>query len=215
MNVDDPRVKRTRKLLEEAVISLLQEKSFHSLSVQEIAERATLNRATFYAHFEDKYALMDWMVRDLFQETLRRRVTPSMPFTPGNLRLLMVTVFEFLDQFHGHCSPADAGNGYMLEAKVQEELAAFLARWLDHFPRPERAAEVSHETAATVMSWAIFGAGAEWSRRARAISADEWARTLLPALAGVVERVAPAPEWSRPSGRSEPLASNGAHGASR
>jgi AcrR family transcriptional regulator len=46
----DPRVRRTRKLLQDALRSLLFERRFSRISVQDIAERATVNRATFYAH---------------------------------------------------------------------------------------------------------------------------------------------------------------------
>jgi AcrR family transcriptional regulator len=57
-NENDPRVKRTRQLLLQAFISLLEERhTIHSIRVADITERATINRATFYAHFEDKYAL--------------------------------------------------------------------------------------------------------------------------------------------------------------
>ncbi len=60
----DPRVKRTRQLLQRAFLDLYQEKSFSLITVQDIAERATVNRVTFYAHFEDKYALMDSLMRE-------------------------------------------------------------------------------------------------------------------------------------------------------
>lgn len=53
----DPRVKRTRKLLQQAFLELFQEKGFAAISIQDITERATANRATFYAHFQDNYAL--------------------------------------------------------------------------------------------------------------------------------------------------------------
>lgn len=60
INLSDPRVKRTRQALLQAFVALLEEKqNFHSISVQDIAERATVNRATFYDHFEDKYALLE------------------------------------------------------------------------------------------------------------------------------------------------------------
>src|SRR5260370_7224785 len=70
-NSSDPRVQRTRQLLLEAFMALVQEKrNIHSISIQEIAMRATVNPATFYAHFEDKYALMaDWS-REKFQRAL-------------------------------------------------------------------------------------------------------------------------------------------------
>ena len=55
----DPRVKRTRQLLQRAFLELFEEKGIESIGIQEITDRATVNRATFYAHFPDKYALLD------------------------------------------------------------------------------------------------------------------------------------------------------------
>ncbi|HNP73023.1 MAG TPA: TetR/AcrR family transcriptional regulator [Kouleothrix sp.] len=54
---EDLRVQRTRKLLREALIDLTTEKGFAALTVQDITERAMVNRATFYRHYEDKYDL--------------------------------------------------------------------------------------------------------------------------------------------------------------
>ncbi len=64
INESDPRVKRTRKLLQAALIELLAEKSFEAITVHDIAERSTINRATFYAHFVDKYALLATWIRE-------------------------------------------------------------------------------------------------------------------------------------------------------
>src|SRR5262245_29567210 len=179
MNDADPRVKRTRKLLQDAFVALLAEKSFHAISVQDIAERATVNRATFYAHFEDKYALMDQMIRNAFREALGRRVAAEAPFTLGNLHLLVVAVCEVLGEFYGHCAPAGRNLAPPIEAKVQQELYASLLAWLAQAPLVEGSQGVRRETVASVMSWAIFGSGLEWSRGERALSADQWARQIL------------------------------------
>ncbi|MGZ3667245.1 MAG: TetR family transcriptional regulator [Ktedonobacterales bacterium] len=193
MNEADPRVKRTRKLLQEAFMELLAEKSFHAISVQDIAERATLNRATFYAHFEDKYALMDYMVGDLFREALQRRLASAAPFTLSNLHVLVVTVCEFLTQFNGHCAPADRDLDPRIEAKVQQELHAFLLHWLSQ-ASPDGTSTASHrasrEAAASMMSWAIFGTSIEWSRSDHRRSVDEWARQIvLVLLEGVAQLI--------------------------
>ena len=66
----DPRVKRTRKLLEKAFMELMVEKGFQSITIQDVTERATVNRATFYAHFEDKFDLLDSYIREQFDEWL-------------------------------------------------------------------------------------------------------------------------------------------------
>ena len=54
----DRRVDRTERVLHAALMSLIQEKGFESLSVQDILDRANVGRATFYAHFDNKEDLL-------------------------------------------------------------------------------------------------------------------------------------------------------------
>jgi AcrR family transcriptional regulator len=54
----DRRVLRTQQLLQTALISLIQEKGYEALSVQDIIDRANVGRATFYAHFDNKEDLL-------------------------------------------------------------------------------------------------------------------------------------------------------------
>lgn len=178
-------------------MALLAEKSFHSISVQDIAERATLNRATFYAHFEDKYALMDYMIGDLFRESLRRRLPVGAPFTLDNLGLLIVSVCEYLAEFQGHCAPADRDLDPRIEARVQQEIYTVLLGWLTQTSSDASmqngVARASREMAASVTSWAIFGAAIEWSRGKRTISAEAQARQILALIVGGLAAVAPVP----------------------
>ncbi len=53
------RVRRTQKLLREALIDLIEERGFDALTVGEITERAMVSRAAFYRNYEDKYALVE------------------------------------------------------------------------------------------------------------------------------------------------------------
>jgi AcrR family transcriptional regulator len=55
---DDRRVQRTQRLLRAALLSLIEEKGFEALTVQEIIDRANVGRATFYAHFDSKEDLL-------------------------------------------------------------------------------------------------------------------------------------------------------------
>jgi len=52
-------VQRTHQLLEAALLSLIKEKEFHAISVQEIIDRANVGRATFYAHYDNKEDLLE------------------------------------------------------------------------------------------------------------------------------------------------------------
>jgi AcrR family transcriptional regulator len=55
---DDRRVKRTRRRLVDALVALVVEKGFESVTVQDILERADVGRSTFYAHYRDKHDLL-------------------------------------------------------------------------------------------------------------------------------------------------------------
>lgn len=65
---EDLRVKRTRKLLYQALFSLMDRHSFKSISVKEICEEAMVHRATFYTHFNDKYDLLTYSLNQIADE---------------------------------------------------------------------------------------------------------------------------------------------------
>jgi AcrR family transcriptional regulator len=54
----DRRVRRTRELLRRALLSLIQEKGYDRVTVQDILDRADIGRSTFYAHYRDKDDLL-------------------------------------------------------------------------------------------------------------------------------------------------------------
>jgi len=62
---EDLRVRRTRKLLQRAFIELTIEKGFADVTVRDIAERAMVNRSTFYRHYLDKYDLLSQYIEGL------------------------------------------------------------------------------------------------------------------------------------------------------
>ena len=56
---EDIRVRRTKQNIVNAFVALTKEKSIDAITVQEIADKAMVNRATFYAHYRDKQDLYD------------------------------------------------------------------------------------------------------------------------------------------------------------
>jgi AcrR family transcriptional regulator len=61
----DLRVRRTRKLLQEAFLKLMSKKSFQAITVQDISAEAMVNRSTFYDHFVDQYELAELLIQIL------------------------------------------------------------------------------------------------------------------------------------------------------
>src|SRR5579863_8113421 len=68
----DRRIERTRQLLRQALFSLVQEKGFDAVTVQDIIDRANVGRSTFYVHFVDKEDLLV-QAMDPFSAELKER----------------------------------------------------------------------------------------------------------------------------------------------
>lgn len=164
-NSSDPRVQRTRQLLLDAFMALLQEKrTIHSISIQEIAMRATVNRATFYAHYEDKYALVaDWS-REKFQRALVHLVPASSTLQRETLHRLILAVFDFMVLSRRYSRPSNRQFEPFFDIAIQQEIYTLLLRWLKQTPSEIPRLVESIETTAQAISWAIFGPAAQWSR---------------------------------------------------
>src|SRR5882672_4515284 len=96
----DPRVLRSRQMLMESLLRLLSRKEFADISIQEITDEATLNRATFYLHYPDKNALLQAMTAARFRDLSERR---GLSFTncDGALRAIALGVCDYLAETAG------------------------------------------------------------------------------------------------------------------
>ena len=65
---NDRRAIRTKKMIRNALSSLIEEKGFNNVSITDITTRADINRGTFYLHYIDKYDLLEQIENELLQE---------------------------------------------------------------------------------------------------------------------------------------------------
>ncbi|WP_274649047.1 TetR family transcriptional regulator [Paenibacillus humicola] len=185
VNQNDPRVKRTRQLLLQSFMELLeQKKNIYSISVQDITDRATVNRATFYAHFEDKYAFLECWMREKFQRKLEEALPNSSISNMSSLRILILTVFDFLALTRQYMirTPENSQFEPLFEIAMQKELYQLLVAWLSK----ESKASVSQEmveTTALVISWGILGTAIQWSRGPQLRTAEAMVRDVLVVVA--------------------------------
>lgn len=92
----DRRSQRTRRILQEALMSLLQEKRYEIITIQNIIDRADVGRSTFYAHYQDKEDLMDDLLTHMM-EVLSQM--PGQSASAGLERLFPVRdLFEHIQQ---------------------------------------------------------------------------------------------------------------------
>jgi len=186
----DPRIIRTRKLLLQAFTEVLKEKDFDAINILDITERATVNRATFYAHFPDKYALMDAYIRGVFQQFVVSQLPAQPHWDDASLRLLIRATFEGLYKFHSYCKHSKTHFDPRAAQAMQEEIMQILQSWLKQ-ERDVRIQRGMLETVASLMSWAIFGIAAEWSYKEDALSAEEMTHQVFLILTEGVARLVP------------------------
>ena len=88
MNNQDVRVIKTNNLIRTAFLALLAEKGFHAMTVQDILDRAQINRSTFYKHFSNKNEVAKVLVEELMalvKERLKQRFSiPTKEFIDSN-----------------------------------------------------------------------------------------------------------------------------------
>ena len=97
----DPRIRRTRQLLQQALDKLLKKKEFDEISVQDIADVATVNRATFYDHYADKFELLSCTVGCRFHELLAERQVQFEGSCSSELRAIVLAVCEYMTRLLG------------------------------------------------------------------------------------------------------------------
>jgi AcrR family transcriptional regulator len=171
----DPRIRRTRQMLYQAFQELLAEKSFDQISVQDLAERSTLNRATFYDHFTDKFALLEAMMGERFTALIEARMAGAERTCETSLRQLILAACDFLAEVASGCQKQQRQFEPMVESRVKAIMGASLLEGL------RKHGAKAPELKATMVSWAITGAALQWSRE-RNISADELAEAVLPTV---------------------------------
>jgi AcrR family transcriptional regulator len=164
----DPRILRSRRMLMEALVRLLSHKEFKDISIQEIADEATLNRATFYLHYPDKKALLQSMTAARFRDLIARR---GLSFTDcdGALRAIALGVCDYLAESTG--CPTQLAK-MSLEGSIIPVIEGIFLEGAAHH---EMGSGVDSALLATTAAWAVFGAARGWFQTPDRIPAEEMA----------------------------------------
>jgi AcrR family transcriptional regulator len=181
----DPRVKRTRSLILRSFEALLAEKGFETISVQDITDRAEINRATFYKHFVDKYALLDFSVQQMFRMELEKRTLDACHYTPENLKTLILMVVEFLSRLHSDCAQPHQQFESLVEGTIKKQIFDLLTLWLK-----QSKTKISTDIPVTVATWAIYGLASHYSHLKKRPALEKFVDEAFPLVAVNLEQFA-------------------------
>ena len=174
----DPRIQRTRQLLNQALQELAAEKGFQAVTVQDITQRAGINRATFYAHFVDKFDLLEYAMREMFRAAVRQKLADDAPYTLENLQTLLLVLGEFVAQLHHHCVPPDKQFETLAETQIKSQLHEIFQRWFQSSEGRNGSAELS----AMMTSWAVYGAMSQWAQKEKPEPLPQFVQQVLPLI---------------------------------
>ena len=156
----DPRIRRTRVLLQDALFNLLKSKPFENITVQDITTEATVSRATFYSHYVDKHDLLNSMTETRFQALLNERGVSFDGTCDSALRAILLGVCDYLRSVVDNGGP----DRQVIDPYLETAVIAVVNRMSEEGLKQQTAwhGTLSLEMIAATVSWALYGAARNW-----------------------------------------------------
>jgi AcrR family transcriptional regulator len=174
--MENRRIRMTKKLIKDALVSLLQKKTLDKISVREICDVADVNRSTFYDHYEDIYALFHEMENDFISQI------PT-DYSSGSTEEQFYTLVAFVDENEPLYVAIRKYSALVVEKLTQMVLENYLGRNPDVSP-DERLMTEMRALYVVNGSCSILD---DWIRRSRYCTEKRLAGILCRLAVGVFE----------------------------
>ncbi|MBC1501791.1 TetR/AcrR family transcriptional regulator [Listeria weihenstephanensis] len=173
----DPRITRTRQLILDAFSELLHEKEFEDITVKDIAAKATVNRTTFYAHFEDKFLLLEYVITEAFTQIVSNRIDPNTRISEESMRGLILSMCDYQYTVFKECRIHFSSIASLIETAVRAKLQEIIvAMFANTHPAQE---STRQNVLAIIISSAIYEATKYWVVEAQDMTPEALADEIL------------------------------------
>lgn len=156
MKVGHIRTTLTEEAIQTAFNNLLLKKDIDRISIKDVTELAQVNRATFYAHFQDKYALFDRMIEDSIDGLFSNHAPGSDQLDSDSLSAYFEAIYDYLLKIEDHCPYSYQ----KLLPKVRQAIVKILSNRLNTFnnghPATNQNAFARHMAASIIYEAAEF-----------------------------------------------------------
>lgn len=183
----DRRIERTRQLLRDALMELIVQRGYESVTVQDITDHANVARTTFYLHFRDKDDLLFSTMRDIYQDLMIRMTTPRPDSIMGiKVDLNSAADFEHVQQYADFYKIMLSEKGSMVFLMRVQALLAEMCRDQLLAPMIANGGQLTLpiDLAANHLAWGMIGTFHWWLQTGMAHSPLEMARMELELCAG-------------------------------
>lgn len=173
----DPRILRTRKLIMDAFIGLSEKKEFKDMTIKDITSEATVNRATFYYHFMDKYDLMEKVLKEDLMLNVTHDICKHDELNQETIISIFLSVTDFQQSLLTKCRRSFEAFQTTIEAIIMKELEKIFYQML--VKQSSSASDHSLRIASVMLSWGIYGASMDWQNNCT-MEPEEYMKWALP-----------------------------------
>ena len=113
MKKEDRRVRRTRKILTQALTELLQQKQVNEITVKELTDLADMNRGTFYLYYKDIYDMLDKIQDEMFEKLNAIFALRDDEKVTEQTKPILLDLFRFIEENQEMCRVLLSPNGDM------------------------------------------------------------------------------------------------------
>ena len=180
VNLDDPRVQRTRSRLRTAILELATEQGLDAVTIAAVAKRAEINRATVYLHYPDIDALAVDAMNDAVAHVTRAATLCPLDAPRGQPPAPLLDLFEHIEAnqvIYAHMLGEQGSARFV--ARTRDQLTAALCERFTTGSRPAGFEDIPIETHAAYLAGALLGAITHWTSQehltpAHTAAADFW-----------------------------------------
>lgn len=189
INLNDPRARRTRRLIHQAFVELLGQKDFESITIQDISDHAEMNRTTFYSHFQDKYELLELTLNTMFSDILVSWIPENKEMTLQDLvRNLMLAVCQWQIESGQKLNRKSILKPY-IEENTEKQLYTIIFSCINRASADSLGQNRQLEIAAAMLSSSICGIVFHWSRKPQSESPEDLVQHALPFILSILRQI--------------------------
>ncbi len=169
----DPRVRRTRKWLQESLLSLLQKKPFSKISIAEITDQAEVSRPTFYLHYKTKEELLVDYLDGIYEEFM----DDMQPFidSPSQAKMA-IKLYEQVQENSIFLNPLiDSEISNLIMERMHKYCYDVIKRLFDRMliPALPKEYEIRKEIAVASMAGSTYAMSVQWLKMGMPLSPQE------------------------------------------
>ncbi|MFC4807803.1 TetR/AcrR family transcriptional regulator [Paenibacillus sp. GCM10023250] len=172
----DRRILKTRQAIQNALIELMAEKDFEQITINDISQKADLNRGTLYLHYADKYDLLDQCIKDHLNQMVNHCVLSHTEEQCSDIVQSPLPLFQYLEKHYLFYSSMLSNKGLIC---FREQLVSMVKSGIEERLKVEGfRGESKPEVAIQYMTSAFVGVVEWWINTNMPFTPKEMAKQL-------------------------------------